>query len=72
VKYGEPDAVEQRVHDVESKPREYWQYYRLGYRFIFIDLRGEGDYRLAFADSPDERGTGLEQYLTPEEQEGLR
>lgn len=72
VKYGEPDVVEQRVHDIEAKPREYWQYYRSGYAFVFIDLGGDGNYRLVYANSPDEQHTGLEGHLTLEERERFR
>ncbi|MEO0079296.1 MAG: GWxTD domain-containing protein [candidate division WOR-3 bacterium] len=69
VKYGEPDEVEQKVMEVNTKPREYWHYYKQGLVFIFIDLRGTGDFRLAWTNSPDEPKTGLESYLTPQEQE---
>lgn len=68
VKYGEPDAVERKTMEMDIKPREYWHYYQLGLTFIFIDLRGDGDYRLAWTNSPDEPSTGLESLLTPEEQ----
>ncbi len=69
VKYGEPDEVEHRVLEVHTRPREYWHYYNLGYVFVFIDLRGDSNFRLAYTDSPDEPRTGLERYLTPEEEE---
>ncbi|MFO7650243.1 MAG: GWxTD domain-containing protein [bacterium] len=68
VKYGEPDAVEQRVIESDLRPREYWQYYGTGYSFIFIDLRGDGNARLAWTNAPDEPATGFEEYLSPEEQ----
>lgn len=67
VKYGEPDAVERKSIEMDIKPREYWFYYQQGLTFIFIDLRGEGNYRLAWTNSPDEPSTGLENLLTPEE-----
>lgn len=68
VKYGEPDGVEQRVIESELRPREYWQYYGTGYSFIFIDVRGDGNPRLAWTNAPDEPATGFEDYLSPEEQ----
>jgi GWxTD domain-containing protein len=68
LKYGEPDAVERKTMEMEVKPREYWFYYQLGLTFIFIDQRGDGNYRLAWTNSPDEPETGLEYLLTPEEQ----
>lgn len=72
VTYGEPDGVEQRVMDMESRPREYWQYYRLGYVFVFVDIRNDGNYRLVYTNCPSEPPTGLTHYLTPEEQEQFR
>ncbi|MEO0004723.1 MAG: GWxTD domain-containing protein [candidate division WOR-3 bacterium] len=69
VKYGEPDAVERKTIEMEIKPREYWFYYQEGLKFIFIDLRGDGNYRLVWSNSPDEPSTGLEHLLTPQEQE---
>jgi len=68
LKYGEPEEVEQKIIEVNTKPREYWHYYKLGLVFVFIDLRGTGDFRLAWTNAPDEPKTGLELYLTPEEQ----
>jgi GWxTD domain-containing protein len=67
VKYGEPDAIEQKVIETDLRPREYWHYYGTGYVFIFIDIRGDGNYRLAYTSSREEPPTGLEQYLSPEE-----
>jgi GWxTD domain-containing protein len=72
ITYGEPDAVEQRVMEMESRPREYWHYYGPGYSFIFVDIRADGNYRLVWTNSPHEGPTGLTQYLTPEEQEQFR
>lgn len=69
VRYGEPDAIERKTIEMEIKPREYWFYYQLGLTFVFIDLRGDGNFRLAWTNSPDESTTGLENLLTPEEQE---
>ncbi|MGQ9677970.1 MAG: GWxTD domain-containing protein [bacterium] len=72
VRYGEPDAVERKTMEMEIKPREYWYYYQLGYTFVFIDTRGDGNYRLAWTNSPDEPATGLENLLTPEELDQFR
>lgn len=72
VKYGEPDAIEQKVIETDLRPREYWHYYGTGYHFIFIDLRSDGNYRLAWSSSREEPSTGLEQYLSPEEQNEYR
>ena len=69
VKYGEPDAVEQKVIETETRPREYWSFYNTGQVFIFIDIRGDGNYRLAWTNAKDEMKTGLESHLTDEEKE---
>jgi GWxTD domain-containing protein len=67
VKYGEPDAVEQKVIETDLRPREYWHYYSAGYVFVFIDIRGDGNYRLAYTTNKDEPPTGFEQYLSSDE-----
>ena len=69
VKYGEPDGMEHQVIEIDRRPRAYWYYYSLGYVFVFIDLRGDNNYRLVYTDCPDEPSTGYEQYLTQEEEE---
>ncbi len=72
VKYGEPDAVERKTMEMEIKPREYWFYYQQGLTFVFIDLGGNGDFRLVWTNSPDEPPTGLENLLTAEEKDRFR
>lgn len=72
VKYGEPDDVERKVLEIDRKPREYWHYYNLGYVFVFIDLAGDGNFKLVYTTSLDEPRTGYEHYLTPDEEELFR
>jgi len=72
VKYGEPDAVEQKVIETDARSREYWHYYGSGCTFVFIDIRGDGNFRLAWTNSKDEPRTGLESYLLPAEQQQFR
>ena len=72
VKYGEPDAIEQKVVEAETRPREYWHYYGTGYVFIFIDIRGDANYRLAWTNAKDEPKTGFESYLTSDEEEQFK
>jgi len=72
VKYGEPDAIEQKVIETETRPREYWHYYGTGYVFIFVDIRGDANYRLVWTSAKAESKTGLEYYLTPDEEEQFR
>ena len=72
VKYGEPDAVEQKVIETETRPREYWRHYASGNAFVFIDIRGDGNYRLAWTNAKEEPKTGFESYLTIEEQDQFK
>lgn len=72
VKYGEPDAIEQKVIETETRPREYWHYYNTGYVFIFIDIRQDGNYRLAWTNAKEEPKTGYESYLTVDEEEHFK
>lgn len=69
VKYGEPDAIEQKVLESDVRSREYWHYYNSGYVFVFVDLRGDGNFRLAWTNSKDEPPTGYEGYLSSEEEQ---
>lgn len=72
VRYGEPDEVQRAVIEVDRRPREYWRYYGVGYTFVFIDLRADNIYRLAWTDCPDVPVTGYERYLTEDELEMFR
>jgi GWxTD domain-containing protein len=72
VKYGQPDEVDRRVLEIDRRPREYWSYYSQGFTFVFIDVSGSDDYRLAWTNSPDEPRTGYEQLLTADEREMFR
>jgi GWxTD domain-containing protein len=72
VKYGEPDAIDQKVIETETRPREYWHFYNTGNVFVFIDIRGDGNYRLAWTNAKDEPKTGFESYLTIEEQDEFK
>jgi GWxTD domain-containing protein len=72
VKYGEPDAIEQKVIESDTRSREYWHYYNQGYVFIFIDIRGDANYRLAWTNARGEPPTGFELYLSPEEEEQFK
>lgn len=72
VKYGEPDAIEQKVAEAEARPREYWHYYGTGYAFVFVDIRGDANYRLVWTNAKEEPKTGLELYLTEGEREQFK
>ncbi|MEO0088163.1 MAG: GWxTD domain-containing protein [candidate division WOR-3 bacterium] len=44
--YGEPDYVENFPYEIDKKPYIKWYYYRYNKEFIFVDLRGFGEYIL--------------------------
>lgn len=44
--FGEPNNIERRPFEIDSKPYEVWTYYELNREFVFIDASGFGDYRL--------------------------
>ncbi len=44
--YGEPDYIENFPYEVDKKPYIKWYYYRYNKEFIFVDLRGFGEYIL--------------------------
>ncbi|MFZ6032493.1 MAG: GWxTD domain-containing protein [Melioribacter sp.] len=44
IKYGKPDKIERDYSD--SAVKEFWYYENIGKRFIFIDEKGLGNYRL--------------------------
>jgi GWxTD domain-containing protein len=50
IKYGAPDFVERGPYDFNTRPYEIWQYYNHRRRFVFVDMSGFGDYRLAIPE----------------------
>jgi GWxTD domain-containing protein len=48
IKYGEPDDVERYPFELEQKPHEVWYYYAQRRQFLFIDVRGNGEYELQY------------------------
>lgn len=50
IKYGAPDFVDRRPFDFNTRPYEIWEYYQHKRRFIFVDMSGFGDYRLAIPE----------------------
>jgi GWxTD domain-containing protein len=64
--YGQPDEVQRFPSSQDSKPYEIWNYYSLenGVIFVFIDLRGFGNYELVHSTKRGElQDEGWEQYL---------
>ena len=45
---GQPDEIERHPFDMETKPYEIWYYYNPRRRFLFIDVRGYGEYLLQY------------------------
>lgn len=46
IKYGQPDFVDRRPFNFDTKPYEIWEFYQKNRRFTFVDETGFGDYRL--------------------------
>ena len=44
--FGPPDEIQRGPFEVDRKPYQVWEYYRIGKQFIFRDETGFGDYRL--------------------------
>jgi GWxTD domain-containing protein len=51
LRYGEPDEVEVHTMIEHARPHEHWRYYNLGFNFIFIDVRNDGNYRLIYSNT---------------------
>lgn len=43
---GPPDEIERHPFDLELPSYEVWYYYYRNYRFVFMDLKGVGDYEI--------------------------
>lgn len=54
IKYGQPDEVEKHPFDIDSRPFEIWYYYQLGFKLIFKDEHGFGDYKLIYTNTNKE------------------
>ncbi len=64
--YGQPDEVQRNPSSQDSKPFETWNYYSIenGVIFVFIDMRGFGNYELVHSTKRGElQDEGWEQYL---------
>ncbi|MCD6162944.1 MAG: GWxTD domain-containing protein [candidate division Zixibacteria bacterium] len=46
--HGEPDDIERYPFELETKPYEIWYFYAPRRRFLFIDVRGYGEYELQY------------------------
>lgn len=55
--FGPPDEIHRGSFEMEQKPYQIWDYYRLGKQFVFRDETGFGNYRLdpIFMDNTDWR-----------------
>lgn len=46
--YGPPDEIQRGPFNIDQKPYQVWEYYRLGKRFVFRDRSGFGEYTLDY------------------------
>lgn len=69
LKYGPPDEKSGHSFETGYKPNEFWTYYA-GLRFIFVDMKGSGDFMLVFSNTEKERtDPNWQKYVNPEEVE---
>ena len=50
IKYGAPDFVERHPNNFNNKAYEIWEFHQHRRRFVFVDINGFGDYRLAIPE----------------------
>jgi GWxTD domain-containing protein len=53
IKYGAPDFVERQPGNFNNKAFEVWEFHQHRRRFVFIDVNGFGDFRLAVPEWDD-------------------
>jgi GWxTD domain-containing protein len=55
IKYGDPDVQERHQFESDYKPYEIWEYYSYGgYKFIFSDMGGDGEFSLIYSSTARE------------------
>lgn len=73
IKYGRPDEVVVHTMVEHTKPHEHWYYYEQGLQFIFVDIRGDNNFRLIYTNSDREtKPPNWEKYIDPLELEELQ
>ncbi len=66
LKYGPPSDIDSYTMSEGYKPLESWLYYEKGYRFLFVDLSGSGNFRLIYTNHPKERSDpNWQRYVDP-------
>ena len=48
IKFGPPDEIEKHPFDQDSRAYEIWYYYSKGQKFIFMDIKGFGEYEIIY------------------------
>jgi GWxTD domain-containing protein len=56
IKYGPPEERTKIPFSVDYKDREEWYYYSGNLEFIFVDIRGGGNYELVYSSISEEEG----------------
>ncbi len=55
IKYGSPDSEDRYHFETDYKPYEIWEYFSYGgYKFIFSDWGGDGEFLLVYSSTPKE------------------
>jgi GWxTD domain-containing protein len=47
--FGPPDEIQRGPFEIDQKPYQIWEYFRLGKQFVFRDNSGFGEYRLDYS-----------------------
>lgn len=75
ITYGPPSDIETFPMNDTWKPLESWLYFDQGYRFLFIDLTGSGNYRILYTNHPREQHQTMPdwiEYVDPTVLPGVR
>ncbi len=67
IKYGEPDEIKRISMDIPKPDREEWYYYSHNWKFIFVDVRNDGDFKLIYSNNKEEPGVPDWRRYVPEE-----
>jgi GWxTD domain-containing protein len=73
ITYGAPSDIESYTMSEGYKPLESWLYYDHGYRFLFVDLSGAGNFRMIYTNHPQEHSDpNWQRYIDPTVREELQ
>jgi len=73
IKFGSPDEIVSRIHEISVKPYEIWKYYSgNGIVFVFSDFSYSGRYEIIYSNiSSEPYDPNWKNYILPEDARGL-